>query len=78
MTLTVNGVVAAASVAFNNTGSWNTDWAADVSQEVTLKAGINSVQLATNGASGPNFDSVSVTSLGAGGAGGDGSGGAGP
>ena len=75
MTLTVNGVVAAASLAFNNTNSWNAAWIADVSQDVTLTAGLNSVQLATNGASGPNFDSVSVTTRA--GAGGDGAGGAG-
>lgn len=74
MSLTVNGVVAAASLGFNNTNSWNAAWAADVSQDVTLTAGLNSVQLATNGASGPNFDSVSVSSLGTGGA--DGAGGA--
>ncbi len=79
MTLTVNGAVAAASIVFNNTGSWNTAWASDVTYDVTLKKGVNSVQLATNGASGPNFDSIIVDSLdvGAGGAGGAGSGGAG-
>jgi hypothetical protein len=81
MTLSVNGVVAQQSLPFADTGSWNTAWAADVSYEVQLKAGLNSVQLATNGASGPNFDSVKVQGLGSGGAGGaggaDGSGGAG-
>ncbi len=74
MTLTVNGVVAAASILFNNTGSWNTAWASDVTFDITLKKGLNRVQLATNGASGPNFDSIMVDSLdnGAGGAGGAG------
>lgn len=74
MTLKVNGV-AAASLAFKKTGSWNTAWASDVTYDVTLKQGINSVQLATNGHSGPNIDSVIVSepgssSGGAGGAGG--------
>ena len=79
MTLTVNGVVAAASLAFKDTNSWNTAWASDVTYDVTLKKGINSLQLATNGASGPNFDSIIVDSPdnGAGGAGGAGAGGAG-
>ncbi len=79
MTLTVNGVVAAASLAFKDTNSWNTAWASDVTYDVTLKKGINSLQLATNGASGPNFDSIIVDNLddGAGGAGGAGAGGAG-
>jgi hypothetical protein len=75
MTLTVNGAVVVQSLPFNNTNSWNTAWVADVSAQVDLSAGLNSVQLATNGASGPNFDSLSVTSNGAGGA--DGGGGAG-
>jgi hypothetical protein len=78
MTLTVNGVVAVQSLAFNDTNSWNSAWVADVSAQVDLTAGLNSVQLATNGASGPNFDSLSASSDGAGGAGGaDGGGGAG-
>ncbi len=80
MTLTVNGAVAAASLAFNDTNSWNMAWASDVSYDVTLKRGINSLQLGTNGESGPNFDSVKVQGQGddgAGGAGGAGSGGAG-
>jgi len=84
MSLSVNGVVASASLAFNDTNSWNSAWASDVTYDVTLKKGINSLQLATNGASGPNFDSVKVQGQGAGGdgaggagAGGDGAGGAG-
>ncbi len=80
MTLTVNGAVAAASLDFNDTNSWNMAWASDVSYDVTLKRGINSLQLATNGESGPNFDSVKVQGpgdQGSGGAGGAGSGGAG-
>lgn len=72
MTLAVNDVVAVPSLPFNNTNSWNTNWAADVTVDVTLQAGLNSVQLATNGASGPNFDSMSVAAVGAGGAGGAG------
>jgi hypothetical protein len=73
MTLKVNGV-AASSLSFNNTGSWNTNWASDVAYDVTLKQGVNSVQLATNGHSGPNIDSVVVQQAdsGAGGAGGAG------
>lgn len=77
MSLSVNGVVAAASLPFNDTNSWNTAWASDVTYDVALKKGINSLQLATNGASGPNFDSVKVQGQGAGGEGGAGSGGAG-
>jgi hypothetical protein len=77
MTLTVNGVVAVQSLAFADTNSWNAAWVADVTAEVDLLAGLNSVQLATNGASGPNFDSLSATSDGAGGAGGADGGGAG-
>jgi hypothetical protein len=76
MTLTVNGVVAEPSLAFDDTDSWNTAWASDVVYDVQLSAGLNSVQLSTNGASGPNFDSVKVASLGAGGAGAGGAGGA--
>jgi hypothetical protein len=77
MTLSVNGAVAQQSLAFGDTGSWNTAWVADVSYEVQLKVGLNSVQLATNGASGPNFDSVKVQGAGSGGASGDGGAGAG-
>jgi hypothetical protein len=77
MTLTVNGVVAQQSLAFADTGSWNSAWASDVVYDVQLQAGLNSVQLATNGDSGPNFDSVKVASLGAGGAGTGGGGGEG-
>ena len=74
MSLSVNGVVAAASLPFNDTNSWNTAWASDVTYDVTLKKGINSLQLSTNGDSGPNLDSVKVQGQGAGG---EGSGGAG-
>jgi hypothetical protein len=73
MTLTVNGVEEVASLAFNNTNSWNMNWVADVEVEVELEAGFNSIRLATNGGSGPNFDKVTITpaaGTGAGGAGG--------
>jgi hypothetical protein len=71
MALSVNGVQVSASIPFNATNSWNTNWVADVFIDVDLEAGLNSVMLATNGASGPNFDSVSIASndSGAGGAG---------
>lgn len=78
MTLKVNGV-AVSSLPFNDTGSWNTNWASDTASDVTLAQGVNSVQLTTKGASGPNIDSMVVreASGGAGGAGGaDGAGGA--
>lgn len=78
MSLSVNGVVAAASLPFNDTNSWNTAWASDVTYDVTLKKGVNSLQLSSNGASGPNFDSVKVQGLGAGGDGAGGAGGGGP
>ena len=72
MSLSLNGAVAVASLAFHDTNSWNTAWASDVTYDVTLKKGINSLQLSTNGASGPNFDSVKVQGQGAGGEGGAG------
>ena len=84
MTLTINGVVAQASLPFGDTNSWNASWASNVTFDAQLKAGFNSVELATNPAtnndSGPNFDSLIVCDQavgGAGGAGGADAGGAG-
>jgi hypothetical protein len=75
MTLTVNGVTAVAPLAFGRTHFWNTAWIGDVSVDVALALGENSFQLATNGASGPNFDKIVVTSLPDTGGGGTGGGG---
>jgi Carbohydrate binding module (family 35) len=69
MTLKVNGAQAVASVAFTNTGSWDSSWVRDVKTNVTLKAGLNAVTLATNGGSGPNFDKIIVLAPAAGDAG---------
>jgi hypothetical protein len=63
MSLVVNGVVVVPSLAFNDTNSWNANWAADITTNVTLNDGLNSVQLRTNGGSGPNFDNVSISPL---------------
>ncbi len=52
--LKVNGVVTRGRLSFPGTGSWTT-WQR-VSVTVDLKAGLNSVQLTTIGASGPNVD----------------------
>jgi hypothetical protein len=58
LALTVNCEEVSASIQFNNTGSWDSNWVTDVTFEVELQAGENDVELATNGGSGPNVDSI--------------------
>jgi len=69
MDVNVNGVKVVAPM-FSKTGSWNTGWVSDASVQVELDAGYNSLVLATNGGSGPNFDKITVELVAAGGAGG--------
>ena len=57
--LTINDEIRVASVPFNSTGSWST-WGTYTSSQA-LVAGINTIILTATGASGGNFDELSVT-----------------
>jgi len=63
MELQVNCVQTHASVQFGYTGSWGDLWKSDISRTVALKAGTNRLVLATNGGSGPNFDTITIEKL---------------
>ncbi len=60
--VTVNGV-SIGTVDFTSTGSWNL-WG-DLSLETPLNAGANAVRATAIGASGPNIDKLTVTTLAA-------------
>jgi len=59
LALTVNGAVVNSSLGFPVTGSWST-WAFTTTNAVALNAGINTVQLADIGLSGPHVDFMLV------------------
>ncbi len=61
MTLEVNCVVAFQSVPFEYTGDWYTTWKTDISRVVRLNLGTNQLVLSTNGESGPNFDTMTIS-----------------
>ncbi len=63
LALTVNGVVVDPSLSFDATGSFST-WG-EVSATAFLNEGLNTVTLASVGASGANIDEMTVTEAGA-------------
>jgi hypothetical protein len=58
LALRINGTIINSSLAFNSTDSWTT-WKT-VTVTVQLTAGMNSIELATTGSNGANFDSLTV------------------
>jgi hypothetical protein len=67
LTITVNGTVVSANVAFNSTSVWTT-WA-EVTVNATLNAGGNTIRAtATTAAGGPNLDKLTLGTGGGGGA----------
>ncbi len=72
MDVTVNGTKVPNFPVLKTTPDWNVGWLGDVTITVALKAGVNSLGLATNGGSGPNFDKITLSDMGTGGAGGAG------
>lgn len=55
----VNGTLALSNVAFPATGSWST-WE-ELSIQVPMSSGTNTVRLVTTGTEGPNIDNINVT-----------------
>ena len=60
MQLSVNGTAVGAAIQFSLTGDWNVTWLSDIQTTVTLIQGANTIMLATNGGSGPNFDKLVI------------------